>query len=265
MSHARPPALSRWPTPARLSILIPAFNEGRYIGALLQKVHDVDLSPFALVKEIIVIDDGSTDETGAIARAMGASVHVLARNSGKGSAVRAGLARATGDLIVIQDADLEYEPADYVPMIDELVRSDIAAVYGSRYLTPRGPWWRFGRYPGQGWGAYLGGRSLTVAQWLVHGHYLTDPATALKLFRAPVIQALDLGGVGFELDQELTAAVVRAGHDIHEVPVRYRPRSRAEGKKIRARDWVLSMAAILRAARRQDKRRVNPRSATSRP
>jgi glycosyltransferase involved in cell wall biosynthesis len=260
----RPVVGHTWPRPRRLSVVVPAFNEERFVGALLAKVLAVDLSRFGLSKEVLVIDDGSTDRTAELARAVpGVAVHTLAKNSGKGAAVRAGFARATGDLVIIQDADLEYEPDDYIPMIEELLRSGAAAVYGSRYL-PRAGARRASRHPGQGWGPYLGGRSLSLVQWWFSGEFLTDTVTALKLMRRQALTTFELQAVGFELDHELTARLLAAGHTIREVPIRYHPRSRAEGKKIRARDWLVAVITYFRVSRRPTRGRVTARSATSR-
>ncbi len=231
----------------RLSVVIPAYNEERFIADLLGKVLAVDLSRFGLDREVIVVDDGSRDRTAAIVEGIaGVSLHRLERNSGKGSAVRAGIARASGDLLIIQDADLEYEPADYLPMIDELIRSGADAVYGSRYLSAGGAGTK---RPGQSWAAYLGGRSLSLVQWVFTGQYLTDTVTALKLFRAPVIKGITLRTTGFELDHEITSKVLGRGHTIREVPIRYYPRSREEGKKIGARDWFIAVRTYWRYGR----------------
>ncbi len=231
----------------RLSVVIPAYNEERFIADLVGKVLAVDLSRFGLTKEVIVVDDGSRDRTAAIVREIaGVTLHQLERNSGKGAAVRAGIARAGGDLLIIQDADLEYEPADYIPMIDELVRSGVGAVYGSRYLSRGG---RPTKHRGQSWGAYLGGRSLSLVQWWFTGQYLTDTVTALKLFRAPVIKGIELHTTGFELDHEITSKVLGSGQTIREVPIRYSPRSREEGKKIGARDWFIAVRTYARYGR----------------
>ena len=232
----------------RLSIVIPAYNEERFIADLLGKVLAVDLSGFGLEREVIVVDDGSRDRTAAIVAGIaGVSLYRLERNAGKGAAVRAGIARATGDLLIIQDADLEYEPADYVPMIAELVRSGAGAVYGSRYLSADGGGTK---RPGQSWAAYLGGRSLSLVQWLFTGQYLSDTVTALKLFRSPVIKSMTLQTTGFELDHEITSKVLGGGHTIREVPIRYYPRSREEGKKIGARDWFIAVRTYARYGRK---------------
>ena len=233
----------------RLSVVIPAYNEERFIEALVGKVLAVDLSSFGLVKEVIVVDDGSRDRTAEIAEGLaGVTLHRQPRNQGKGAAVRAGIVRATGDLLMIQDADLEYEPDDYVPMVAELVRSGADAVYGSRYMAKNGA--SAAKHPAQSWTAYLGGRSLSFVQWWFTGQYLTDTVTALKLFRAPVIKELELVTSGFELDHEITAKILGRGRIIREVPIRYHPRSREEGKKIGARDWVIAVKTYARHSRR---------------
>src|SRR6185295_5921565 len=165
------------------------------------------------------VDDGSADRTAEIASGVpGVTLHRMEKNSGKGAAVRAGIARAGGDLLIIQDADLEYEPNDYIPMIDELIRSGADAVYGSRYLTDSGSKTYAPKHKGQSWGAYLGGRSLSLVQWGFTGQYLTDTVTALKLFRTPVIKGVELHTSGFELDHEITSRVLGRGGVIHEVP-----------------------------------------------
>ena len=241
-------------TPARftkLSVVIPAYNEERFIAALVGKVAGVDLGPFNLAREIIVVDDGSRDRTAEIVAGLpGITLHRMPRNSGKGAAVRAGIARATGDLLMIQDADLEYEPDDYIPMIRDLLQSGADAVYGSRYMAADGSG-RAPKHKGQSWPAYLGGRSLSVVQWWFTGQFLTDTVTALKLFRSPVIQELELVTTGFELDHEITAKIKARGRTIREVPIRYYPRSRAEGKKIGARDWFIAVRTYARHSKSQ--------------
>ena len=226
-----------------LSIVIPAYNEERYIGTLLGKIEGVDLGPLGLRKEIIVVDDCSRDGTASIVAA-NPTVTLLRmeRNGGKGRAVRAGIAAATGDYLIIQDADLEYDPQDYITMLQALLAGKADIVYGSRYLGR-------GRYPHQSLAAYLGGRSLSAVGWLFTGRYLTDTVTALKLFRRTDIAALSLETSGFELDHELTARMLARGRRIVEVPIRYYPRSKAEGKKIGARDWFIATKTFWRFRR----------------
>jgi dolichol-phosphate mannosyltransferase len=223
-----------------LSIVIPAYNEERYIGTLLNKIEAVDLAPLDLRKEIIVVDDCSRDKTAEIVAANPAvTLQRMARNGGKGRAVRAGITAATGEYLIIQDADLEYDPQDYIPMLEALLDGRAEIVYGSRYLGQ-------GRYPHQSLPAYLGGRSLSAVGWLFTGRYLTDTVTALKLFRRQDIAALPLETSGFELDHEITARMLARGRRIVEVPIRYYPRSRAEGKKIGARDWFIATKTFWR-------------------
>jgi glycosyltransferase involved in cell wall biosynthesis len=223
-----------------LSVVIPAYNEERYIGALLQQIRDVDLTPLGIHKEIIVVDDCSTDGTSRVVASFPeARLHRQAVNGGKGLAVRQGIAMATGELLIIQDADLEYDPADYVPMLRALLDGRGDVVYGSRYLGRS-------RHPNQSVAAYLGGRSLSVAALLATGRFLTDTVTAYKLFRRSDLASLDLQTSGFELDHEITARVLARGLRIVEVPISYSPRSRAEGKKIGLRDWFVALRTFYR-------------------
>jgi len=236
---------------SNLSIVIPAYNEARFIGTLLERVLAVDLTELGLGKEVIVIDDGSKDDTAAIVRSY--PVQLLSKpNGGKGSAVREGIRRATGDYLMIQDADLEYDPNDYLPMMRALNAPGVDAVYGSRYMRSgesSGSWWANvvrGRRPGQSWPAYLGGRSLSLVAWSCTGRLLSDTVTALKLFRTPLIQSLPLVTTGFELDHEITARLLARGKRIEEVSISYFPRSKAEGKKIGLRDWWIGSKTFLR-------------------
>lgn len=231
----------------RLSIVIPAYNEERFLGTLLQRIREVDLGPLGITKEIIVIDDCSRDRTSEIARSVpGVVVERHQTNAGKGTAVRTGIARATGELLIIQDADLEYEPQDYLPMLNALLSGRSHIVYGSRYL---GRGLLGGKYGQQSWAAYLGGRSLSLVALACTGHFVSDTVTALKLFRREILLSLNLQTTGFELDHEITAKVLARGYRIVEVPIRYFPRSREEGKKIGLRDWFIATRTFWHARR----------------
>ena len=233
-----------------LSVVIPAYNEEANIGLLLERIRAVPYEQVGTRAQIIVVDDGSADRTAAVAQAVpDVSVERLTPNRGKGAAVRHGLAATRGDYVVIQDADLEYDPADHLGMLRRLQKDDVDAVYGSRYLGAgraglRG--WLGSRWPGQSWAAYLGGRSLSLVAFLCTGRYLTDTVTALKLFRRECICSLFLETSGFELDHEITSKLLASGGRIAEVPVGYVPRSRAEGKKIGARDWLIAVRCYAR-------------------
>jgi glycosyltransferase involved in cell wall biosynthesis len=223
-----------------LSIVIPAYNEERFIGRLLELVRAVPLDPLDVTKEIIVVDDCSKDRTSEIASAAeGVRVHRMPVNGGKGRAVRAGIDLATGDYLIIQDADLEYDPQDYVPMVQALLDGRGDVVYGSRYMGK-------GRHANQSLAAYLGGRSLSLVMLACTGHYITDTVTALKLFPRTLLPSLALETTGFETDHEITAKVLARGLRIVEVPVSYFPRSKAEGKKIGLRDWFMGARTFWR-------------------
>jgi len=223
-----------------LSVVIPAYNEERFIGTLLEKIKAVDLAPLGLTMELIVVDDCSKDRTAAIVEVVpGVRLIRQPKNGGKGRAVRAGVEAAHGDLLIIQDADLEYDPQDYIPMLRALLDGRADIVYGSRYLGR-------GRHDNQSLAAYLGGRSLSLVAWLFTGTFLTDTVTAFKLFRRQDIAALPLETSGFELDHEITSRMLARGKTIVEVPIRYYPRSREEGKKIGLRDWFIGTRTFWR-------------------
>lgn len=223
-----------------LSIVIPAYNEERFIGTLLEQINAVDLSRFDIDKQIVVVDDCSKDRTADIVASF-ADVRLVRMpvNGGKGRAVRAGIERATGDYLMIQDADLEYDPNDYVPMLQALVSKRGDVVYGSRYIGR-------GKHANQSLAAYLGGRSLSLVALAFTGRYLTDTVTALKLFHRNDLAALPLETSGFELDHEITARLSARGRRIIEVPISYAPRSKEEGKKIGARDWFIGVRTFFR-------------------
>ncbi len=212
----------------RLSIIIPIYNEKATVAEVLRLV--AAAPPPGHDKEIIVVDDGSTDGSGELVEGLKGTYGLIllrhGRNRGKGAAIRTALGRASGDVVLIQDADLEYDPADHVRLL-AAYGSATPVVYGSRNLGTSG----------HGYALYTwGGRFLTFCANLLFGSSLTDVNTCYKLFRSDIIKGLDLSADGFEFCEEATAKVLRAGWPIKEVPVSYRPRKFAEGKKIRLRD-----------------------------
>ena len=234
-----------------LSIVIPAFNEERFIGTLLKKIANVDLVGIGVDAQIIVIDDCSSDNTPTIVSSFDKVELVQhAVNQGKGKAVRSGLEQATGDFVIIQDADLEYDPNDYLAMLQPLLDDTADVVYGSRYLKFPDAGiiknLRHGKHPAQGIAAYVGGQSLSFIAKLFTGTYITDTVTAYKLFRAPILKNMQLETTGFETDHEISCKVLADGHRLKEVPISYFPRSREEGKKIGAKDWFRAIATFFK-------------------
>lgn len=228
----------------RLSIVIPAYNEEKTISELLARVSALDLFPNE--KEIIVVNDGSRDRTLEIASIYAtnhSNITVLSHetNLGKGAAVRTGFAHATGEYVVVQDADLEYEPNDFRAMLALAQEKNAGAVYGSRRLplpgqaTERGKWYY-----------YLGGVVLTYLANIIYDTRITDEPTCYKMVRGDVLKDITLTADGFEFCPEITAKIAKRGVYIYEVPIHYHPRTAAEGKKIRAQDGVIAIWTLLR-------------------
>ncbi|MBZ0136681.1 MAG: glycosyltransferase family 2 protein [Planctomycetes bacterium] len=225
-----------------LSVVIPAYNEAPTLESVLDKVAAVR---FSLNMELIIVDDGSKDDTAAIARAWAARnesdrirVKVISKeNGGKGTAVRRGIEESTGEYVIIQDADLEYDPNDYPKLLEPILAGDAEVVYGSRITGPDKPGsLKF----------YLGGRLVTIATNLLYGSHITDEPTCYKLFRGDLIRGIPLTCTGFEFCPEVTAKVIKRGLRIAEVPIRYFPRGIEEGKKIRSWDGVLAIWELLK-------------------
>ena len=221
-----------------LSVLVPVYNERSTVEPLLRRVLAVPLD-----KEVIVVDDGSTDGTREALRelAEGLPIRLLFHpaNRGKGAAVRTALAEARGDIVIVQDADLEYDPEDYPKLVGPIQRGETNVVYGSRYLNPRNEL-PFTHYK-------LGVLALNLAANLLYGLRLTDEATCYQAFRTDLLKALPLRCERFDFRPEVTARVARRGERILEVPITYHYRTRAQGKKIGWRDAFEAFFTLLRS------------------
>lgn len=225
-------------TSADLSIIVPAYNEAANIEPILNRLRSA--LPEA---EIIVVNDGSNDATGEIADQLANSRNICvlhqATNSGKGAAVKHGLAHATRPWVVIQDADLEYDPEDLQQLLERAATGIDVAVYGSRYQTR-------GHASGGAWLNYVGVKLLAVLEWILYGQWLSDPHTCYKMIRRDVLDSMDIQSQGFELCAEINSKLLRAGNSIIEIPVDYTPRNAAGGKKIRLRDFFIAVWTYLR-------------------
>jgi dolichol-phosphate mannosyltransferase len=224
----------------KVSILIPVYNEFRTFRQVLARVQGAAL-PEGCSKEIIVIDDGSTDGTAQVvdeqARAGVLTAHCAPRNTGKGAALRTGIQLASGDVVLIQDGDLEYDPSDYARILEPIVKGTADIVYGSRFLGEPIAMARKNR---------VANRILTIAANLLYAARITDEATAYKAFRTSVLRGMRLTCSRFEFCPEVTAKARRLGHRIREVPVSYNARGIADGKKIRARDGLQALWTLVK-------------------
>ena len=215
-----------------VSVIIPAFNEEQTIGQVLAALRALPLE-----KQIIVVNDGSTDETYTVLEELRATheltvVHCQ-ENRGKGFAIRSGLPHVKGEVVVIQDADMELDPADIPELVKPLEKENVQVVYGSRFLNGRG---------NASLQNFIANRILATYTNLLYGCRITDESTGYKAFSTELITRLELTCEGFEFCPEVTAKILRAGYRIHEVPVSYVPRTKKQGKKLRF--WLDGLFAV---------------------
>lgn len=234
----------------QISIVIPAYNEAAFIGTLLKKIADVPTESLGFKKEVIVVDDGSIDATSSVVEKFATVKCIRQVNAGKGAAVQRGIQESTGDYVLVQDADLEYDPLDYLPLLVALNKFPRSAVYGSRTMGQMRQQGGFsllpGKHPEQDIGPWLANLVISIWAFLLFGHWISDPLTGYKIYPTDIIKRFQVKTRGFETDHELTAKLIRGGTPIQEVPVSYRPRSVAEGKKIKMRDGLTAIWTLLR-------------------
>lgn len=233
-----------------LSIVIPAYNEEKFVETILERVIKADSA--GLEKEVIVVDDDSRDKTPEILKKaarkykkqkVDIKIILKGKNEGKGAALKTGFLKSTGDIVLVQDADLEYNPNDYPALLEPFLKENADVVYGSRTLGIK----EYNNKPSS-LVFYLGGLALTLYINLLYGLRLTDQPTCYKLFRKEIIPLIinHSKEKDFSYEVEITALLAKNGYKIHEVPIRYSPRSVKEGKKINFSDFLKALRVGLR-------------------
>ncbi len=222
-----------------LSIIIPCLNERDYLPKILEKIEQVDLGDHK--KQIIIVDDGSTDGTPDVIKDKFPQYQliILDKNYGKAHAIREGLKYVLGDIVLIQDADLEYDPFDYPKLIEPFVKEGAKVVYGSRIL---------GKDNGKSSELYYwGGRFISLVTNIIYGSKITDESTGYKVFDKDLLLSLGVDSEGFEFCPEVTGKLLKQKIKIFEVPIKYYPRGRKEGKKINAvKDGLKAVWTLLK-------------------
>lgn len=221
----------------KLSIIVPVYNEKTTVQTVLRRVEAENLPGWK--KEIIVVDDGSTDGTRDALKSWEKTVVVLyqKKNGGKGTAISAGLVRATGDIVIIQDADLEYSPSDYAALLAPFENPRVTVVYGSRFLGP---------HLSTMFVYALGNKFVTLVTNLLFNTNITDMETGYKVFRRSVAEGMTIRAKRFDFEPEFTAKVLLSGHQIYEVPISYFGRKFHEGKKLTWRDGLAALVTLVR-------------------
>jgi glycosyltransferase involved in cell wall biosynthesis len=220
-----------------LTVIMPVYNERPTVAEVIRRMRAVELP---LTLQVIVVDDGSSDGSDKVLRAVeDSTVRVICheRNRGKGAAVRTGLAEARGDLVLIQDADLEYDPADWPRLLDPIMRGKARVVYGSRFTGERKNMLPL---------HWFGNRLLSLVTNVLYSSTLSDMETCYKLFDAQVLEGITIVSNRFDFEPEITAKVLRRGHRIYEVPISYAGREPDEGKKITWRDGFAALKALIK-------------------
>jgi glycosyltransferase involved in cell wall biosynthesis len=219
----------------KLSVIIPVFNEKDTIEQIIDKVLDVPLE-----KEVIVVDDFSTDGTREILKKLkydSVTTVFHEKNKGKGSAIRTGIQYISGDVMVIQDADLEYNPHEFLKLIEPIREGKADVVYGSRFS---------GKTEKMTFSHWLGNKVLTLATNLLYGTKLTDMETCYKMMRTPIIKSFSLKANRFDFEPEITAKILKSRKRIIEIPITYEGRHWSEGKKITWRDGISALTSLIR-------------------
>lgn len=232
----------------KLSIVIPVFNEEKTIGEVLEKVLDIKIPK--IEKEIIVVDDGSTDTTASVVSNIKYSIPdfkmiTLRKNQGKGMAVKSGIKTATGDYILIQDADLEYNPEDIKKLLVPVFENKAKVVYGTRLKRP--PDFSKDERTVRFFIHYSGNKFLSLITSVLYGQWITDMETGYKLFKKDLLEGVNIKARGFEFEPEITAKLLKKGLKIIEIPISTNPRDYSEGKKLNTfRDGFMAIWSLLK-------------------
>lgn len=230
--------------PRRLSVVIPAYNEEASIAQVVERVRLADTAGLEL--EIVLVDDGSRDKTAEAIRAIaGVKAVFHERNKGKGAALKSGFAVATGDILLIQDADLEYDPGDYPALLEPLLAGRADAVLGSRFTRQR-PRFFFCKDRSPFFTHYIGNITITALTNLLYGQSFTDYEGCYKAFTRRTLEQVAVRSEGFEFDNELVCRLLRRGARFREVAIGYAPRSYEQGKKITWKDGMIILWTILK-------------------